>query len=167
MLVVWWVWVPYRVSGLMVTEACPVLSRWRVQLAPSTLTAGVLQLRVRERRGYMDVENEEKVGWMRKFPLSWWEFCYFNRTDNRLDNNQDFKQSSMSLRKPPPPPFLLLPQQQTNLIPGLNLNALGIFSTGLSVLPPAAGHRGGVPTVAPAGYNPFLVSTALDTALSS
>ncbi|XP_062313400.1 insulin-like growth factor 2 mRNA-binding protein 2a isoform X2 [Osmerus eperlanus] len=46
--------------------------------------------------------------------------------------------------------------QQTNLIPGLNLNALGIFSTGLSVLPPAAGHRGGVPSVAPAGYNPFL-----------
>uniref|UniRef100_UPI003AAFEEA3 insulin-like growth factor 2 mRNA-binding protein 2a isoform X9 n=1 Tax=Centroberyx gerrardi TaxID=166262 RepID=UPI003AAFEEA3 len=35
--------------------------------------------------------------------------------------------------------------QQTNLIPGLNLNALGIFSSGLSVLPPAAGPRGGVP----------------------
>ncbi|XP_041700809.1 insulin-like growth factor 2 mRNA-binding protein 2 isoform X3 [Coregonus clupeaformis] len=31
---------------------------------------------------------------------------------------------------------------QTNLIPGLNLNALGIFSTGLSVLWPAAGPRG-------------------------
>uniref|UniRef100_UPI003AAE0512 insulin-like growth factor 2 mRNA-binding protein 2a isoform X6 n=1 Tax=Centroberyx gerrardi TaxID=166262 RepID=UPI003AAE0512 len=46
--------------------------------------------------------------------------------------------------------------QQTNLIPGLNLNALGIFSSGLSVLPPAAGPRGGVPPVAPAGYNPFL-----------
>ncbi|XP_056145212.1 insulin-like growth factor 2 mRNA-binding protein 2a isoform X7 [Lampris incognitus] len=39
--------------------------------------------------------------------------------------------------------------QQTNLIPGLNLNALGIFSSGLSVLPPAAGPRGGVPPVAP------------------
>ncbi|XP_056145209.1 insulin-like growth factor 2 mRNA-binding protein 2a isoform X4 [Lampris incognitus] len=46
--------------------------------------------------------------------------------------------------------------QQTNLIPGLNLNALGIFSSGLSVLPPAAGPRGGVPPVAPAAYNPFL-----------
>ncbi|XP_029937353.1 insulin-like growth factor 2 mRNA-binding protein 2a isoform X4 [Myripristis murdjan] len=46
--------------------------------------------------------------------------------------------------------------QQTNLIPGLNLNALGIFSSGLSVLPPAAGPRGGVPPVVPAGYNPFL-----------
>ncbi|KAG7275702.1 hypothetical protein CRUP_011329, partial [Coryphaenoides rupestris] len=48
-------------------------------------------------------------------------------------------------------------RQQTNLIPGLNLNALGIFSSGgLSVLPPTAGPRGGVPPVAPAGYNPFL-----------
>uniref|UniRef100_A0A672PN88 Insulin-like growth factor 2 mRNA binding protein 2a n=1 Tax=Sinocyclocheilus grahami TaxID=75366 RepID=A0A672PN88_SINGR len=46
-------------------------------------------------------------------------------------------------------------QQQTNLIPGLSLSALGIFSTGLSVLPPAAGPRG-VPTVPPASYNPFL-----------
>uniref|UniRef100_A0A4W5MM40 Insulin-like growth factor 2 mRNA binding protein 2a n=1 Tax=Hucho hucho TaxID=62062 RepID=A0A4W5MM40_9TELE len=34
--------------------------------------------------------------------------------------------------------------QQTNLIPGLNLNALGIFS-GLSVLPPATGPRGAHP----------------------
>uniref|UniRef100_A0A8K9XVM3 RRM domain-containing protein n=1 Tax=Oncorhynchus mykiss TaxID=8022 RepID=A0A8K9XVM3_ONCMY len=42
--------------------------------------------------------------------------------------------------------------QQTNLIPGLNLNALGIFSTGLSVLPPATGPRGAHP-------GPFLVST--------
>ncbi|KAM8748687.1 insulin-like growth factor 2 mRNA-binding protein 2a isoform 2-T2 [Acanthopagrus schlegelii] len=46
--------------------------------------------------------------------------------------------------------------QQANLIPGLNLNALGIFSSGLPVLPPAAGPRGAVPHVAPAGYNPFL-----------
>uniref|UniRef100_A0AAZ3Q9B2 RRM domain-containing protein n=1 Tax=Oncorhynchus tshawytscha TaxID=74940 RepID=A0AAZ3Q9B2_ONCTS len=35
--------------------------------------------------------------------------------------------------------------QQTNLIPGLNLNALGIFSTGLSVLPPATSPRGAHP----------------------
>ncbi|XP_029568303.1 insulin-like growth factor 2 mRNA-binding protein 2a isoform X1 [Salmo trutta] len=35
--------------------------------------------------------------------------------------------------------------QQTNLISGLNLNALGIFSTGLSVLPPATGPRGAPP----------------------
>ncbi|KAA8588214.1 hypothetical protein FQN60_001408, partial [Etheostoma spectabile] len=46
--------------------------------------------------------------------------------------------------------------QQANLIPGLNLNALGIFSSGLPVLPPAAGPCGAVPPAAPAGYNPFL-----------
>uniref|UniRef100_A0A3Q3EC63 Insulin-like growth factor 2 mRNA binding protein 2a n=1 Tax=Labrus bergylta TaxID=56723 RepID=A0A3Q3EC63_9LABR len=45
--------------------------------------------------------------------------------------------------------------QQANLIPGLNLNALGIFSSGLPMMPHAAGPRGGVPPVAPAGYNPF------------
>ncbi|XP_015214641.1 insulin-like growth factor 2 mRNA-binding protein 2a isoform X1 [Lepisosteus oculatus] len=45
--------------------------------------------------------------------------------------------------------------QQANLIPGLNLNALGIFSTGLSVLPPAAGPRGAA-TGPAAGYTPFL-----------
>uniref|UniRef100_A0A8C4S5L6 K Homology domain-containing protein n=1 Tax=Erpetoichthys calabaricus TaxID=27687 RepID=A0A8C4S5L6_ERPCA len=32
--------------------------------------------------------------------------------------------------------------QQANLIPGLNLNALGIFSTGLPVIPSVAGPRG-------------------------
>ncbi|XP_038272325.1 insulin-like growth factor 2 mRNA-binding protein 2 isoform X2 [Dermochelys coriacea] len=41
--------------------------------------------------------------------------------------------------------------QQANLIPGLNLSALGIFSTGLSMLPSAAGARG----AAAASYNPF------------
>uniref|UniRef100_A0A7N8WZ99 Insulin-like growth factor 2 mRNA binding protein 2a n=1 Tax=Mastacembelus armatus TaxID=205130 RepID=A0A7N8WZ99_9TELE len=46
--------------------------------------------------------------------------------------------------------------QQANLIPGLNLSALGIFSSGLPVLPPAAGPRGAVSPVASAGYNPFL-----------
>ncbi|XP_031439798.1 insulin-like growth factor 2 mRNA-binding protein 2a isoform X2 [Clupea harengus] len=45
--------------------------------------------------------------------------------------------------------------QQTNLIPGLNLNALGIFSTGLPMLPHSAGPRG-VPPVPPGGYSPFL-----------
>ncbi|KAJ8282338.1 hypothetical protein COCON_G00048570 [Conger conger] len=44
--------------------------------------------------------------------------------------------------------------QQGNLIPGLNLNALGIFSTGLSVLPPVA-PRGAAPPPA-AGYSPFI-----------
>ncbi|XP_075793456.1 insulin-like growth factor 2 mRNA-binding protein 2 isoform X2 [Pelodiscus sinensis] len=41
--------------------------------------------------------------------------------------------------------------QQANLIPGLNLSALGIFSTGLSMLPSAAGARG----AAAAAYSPF------------
>ncbi|XP_043859560.1 LOW QUALITY PROTEIN: insulin-like growth factor 2 mRNA-binding protein 2 [Dromiciops gliroides] len=41
--------------------------------------------------------------------------------------------------------------QQGNLIPGLNLSALGIFSTGLSVFPSTAGPRG----AAAASYNPF------------
>ncbi|XP_029385629.1 insulin-like growth factor 2 mRNA-binding protein 2a isoform X5 [Echeneis naucrates] len=40
------------------------------------------------------------------------------------------------------PVFVYPSQQQANLIPGLNLNALGIFSSGLPVLPPAAGPRG-------------------------
>ncbi|XP_028586660.1 insulin-like growth factor 2 mRNA-binding protein 2 isoform X2 [Podarcis muralis] len=42
--------------------------------------------------------------------------------------------------------------QQANLIPGLNLNALGIFSTGLSMLPSGAGARRPAVT---APYNPF------------
>ncbi|KAM9802723.1 insulin-like growth factor 2 mRNA-binding protein 2a isoform X2 [Syngnathus typhle] len=46
--------------------------------------------------------------------------------------------------------------QQANLIPGLNLNALGIFSSGMPVLPPAPGPRGSANSVAQAGYNPFL-----------
>lgn len=49
----------------------------------------------------------------------------------------------------------LLSQQQANLIPGLNLNALGIFSTGLSVLPSNPGARG---AAASAPYPPFAVS---------
>ncbi|XP_058518170.1 insulin-like growth factor 2 mRNA-binding protein 2 isoform X1 [Ochotona princeps] len=47
---------------------------------------------------------------------------------------------------------MLAVNQQANLIPGLNLSALGIFSTGLSMLPPPAGPRG-VPPTAP--YHPF------------
>ncbi|XP_020861309.1 insulin-like growth factor 2 mRNA-binding protein 2 isoform X2 [Phascolarctos cinereus] len=43
--------------------------------------------------------------------------------------------------------------QQGNLIPGLNLSALGIFSTGLSMLPSAAGPRG----AAAASYGAFAV----------
>ncbi|POI29519.1 hypothetical protein CIB84_006731 [Bambusicola thoracicus] len=42
--------------------------------------------------------------------------------------------------------------QQANLIPGLNLSALGIFSTGLSMLPSSAGARG---AAAAAPYHPF------------
>ncbi|KFQ23300.1 Insulin-like growth factor 2 mRNA-binding protein 2, partial [Merops nubicus] len=44
--------------------------------------------------------------------------------------------------------------QQANLIPGLNLNALGIFSTGLSMLPSTPGARG---AAAAAPYHPFAV----------
>ncbi|KAK2502534.1 hypothetical protein MC885_015791 [Smutsia gigantea] len=55
---------------------------------------------------------------------------------------------------------MLAVNQQANLIPGLNLSALGIFSTGLSVLPPPAGPRGAPP--APP-YHPFApCSTDLD-----
>ncbi|KFM11401.1 Insulin-like growth factor 2 mRNA-binding protein 2, partial [Aptenodytes forsteri] len=45
--------------------------------------------------------------------------------------------------------------QQANLIPGLNLSALGIFSTGLSMLPSTPGTRG---AAAAAPYHPFSVS---------
>ncbi|KFU92522.1 Insulin-like growth factor 2 mRNA-binding protein 2, partial [Chaetura pelagica] len=44
--------------------------------------------------------------------------------------------------------------QQGNLIPGLNLSALGIFSTGLSMLPSSPGARG---AVASTPYHPFPV----------
>ncbi|XP_048659984.1 insulin-like growth factor 2 mRNA-binding protein 2 isoform X2 [Marmota marmota marmota] len=47
---------------------------------------------------------------------------------------------------------MLAVNQQANLIPGLNLSALGIFSTGLSVLPPPTGPRGAPPA---APYHPF------------
>ncbi|XP_023370624.1 insulin-like growth factor 2 mRNA-binding protein 2 isoform X4 [Otolemur garnettii] len=47
---------------------------------------------------------------------------------------------------------MLAVNQQANLIPGLNLSALGIFSTGLSVLPPPSGPRGAPPA---APYHPF------------
>ncbi|XP_064373215.1 insulin-like growth factor 2 mRNA-binding protein 2 isoform X1 [Dromaius novaehollandiae] len=47
--------------------------------------------------------------------------------------------------------------QQANLIPGLNLSALGIFSTGLSMLPSATGARG---AAAAAPYHPFASSSA-------
>uniref|UniRef100_A0A8C4MAF7 Insulin-like growth factor 2 mRNA-binding protein 2 n=1 Tax=Equus asinus asinus TaxID=83772 RepID=A0A8C4MAF7_EQUAS len=52
---------------------------------------------------------------------------------------------------------MLAVNQQANLIPGLNLSALGIFSTGLSMLPPPAGPRG-VPPAPP--YHPFAVSSS-------
>ncbi|XP_062438200.1 insulin-like growth factor 2 mRNA-binding protein 2 isoform X1 [Rhea pennata] len=47
--------------------------------------------------------------------------------------------------------------QQANLIPGLNLSALGIFSTGLSMLPSATGARG---AAAATPYHPFASSSA-------
>ncbi|KAJ8367061.1 hypothetical protein AAFF_G00333350 [Aldrovandia affinis] len=45
--------------------------------------------------------------------------------------------------------------QQTTLIPGLNLSALGIFTSSLSVLPPVSGPRG-AGHAASAGYSPFI-----------
>ncbi|XP_069471863.1 insulin-like growth factor 2 mRNA-binding protein 2 isoform X2 [Ambystoma mexicanum] len=47
---------------------------------------------------------------------------------------------------------VLAVNQQANLIPGLNLSALGIFSTGLSVLPSTTGPRG---AAAAASYSQF------------
>ncbi|KAM6356293.1 insulin-like growth factor 2 mRNA-binding protein 2 [Alca torda] len=47
--------------------------------------------------------------------------------------------------------------QQANLIPGLNLSALGIFSTGLSMLPSTPGARG---AAAATPYHPFASSSA-------
>ncbi|XP_063067913.1 insulin-like growth factor 2 mRNA-binding protein 2 isoform X2 [Engraulis encrasicolus] len=45
---------------------------------------------------------------------------------------------------------------QTNLIPGLNLNALGIFSSGVPLLPSSAGPHSLQGPASAAGYNPFL-----------
>ncbi|XP_067259255.1 insulin-like growth factor 2 mRNA-binding protein 2 isoform X3 [Chanodichthys erythropterus] len=46
--------------------------------------------------------------------------------------------------------------QQTNMMSGLNMSALGIFSSGLSVLPPTSGLRGSLST--PANYSPLLTA---------
>ncbi|XP_015132625.1 insulin-like growth factor 2 mRNA-binding protein 2 isoform X1 [Gallus gallus] len=54
--------------------------------------------------------------------------------------------------------------QQANLIPGLNLSALGIFSTGLSMLPSSAGARG---AAAAAPYHPFAQSGRRRTSSSA
>ncbi|XP_022530331.2 insulin-like growth factor 2 mRNA-binding protein 2 [Astyanax mexicanus] len=47
---------------------------------------------------------------------------------------------------------------QTNMIPGLNLSALGIFSSSLPVLSPPGGPRGVAPL--PTTYNPFMGHTS-------
>ncbi|XP_064930303.1 insulin-like growth factor 2 mRNA-binding protein 2 isoform X1 [Columba livia] len=54
--------------------------------------------------------------------------------------------------------------QQANLIPGLNLNALGIFSTGLSMLPSTPGARG---AAAATPYHPFAQSGRRRTSSSA
>uniref|UniRef100_A0A8B9II30 Insulin like growth factor 2 mRNA binding protein 2 n=1 Tax=Anser cygnoides TaxID=8845 RepID=A0A8B9II30_ANSCY len=54
--------------------------------------------------------------------------------------------------------------QQANLIPGLNLSALGIFSTGLSMLPSSAGARG---AAAATPYHPFAQSGRRRTSSSA
>ncbi|XP_048811349.1 insulin-like growth factor 2 mRNA-binding protein 2 isoform X1 [Tympanuchus pallidicinctus] len=54
--------------------------------------------------------------------------------------------------------------QQANLIPGLNLSALGIFSTGLSMLPSSVGARG---AAAAAPYHPFAQSGRRRTSSSA
>uniref|UniRef100_A0AAV2K005 RRM domain-containing protein n=1 Tax=Knipowitschia caucasica TaxID=637954 RepID=A0AAV2K005_KNICA len=45
--------------------------------------------------------------------------------------------------------------QHAHLMPGMNLNTLGLLS-GLPMLPAGAGPRGAVPPVPSAGYNPFM-----------
>lgn len=45
--------------------------------------------------------------------------------------------------------------QHSHLMPGMNLNTLGFFS-GFPMLPAAAGPRGTMPSMATAGYSPFL-----------
>ncbi|XP_064313177.1 insulin-like growth factor 2 mRNA-binding protein 2 isoform X2 [Phalacrocorax carbo] len=54
--------------------------------------------------------------------------------------------------------------QQANLIPGLNLSALGIFSTGLSMHPSTPGARG---AAAAAPYHPFAQSSRRRTSSSA
>ncbi|XP_054062802.1 insulin-like growth factor 2 mRNA-binding protein 2 isoform X2 [Rissa tridactyla] len=54
--------------------------------------------------------------------------------------------------------------QQANLIPGLNLSALGIFSTGLSMLPSTPGARG---AAAATPYHPFAQSSRRRTSSSA
>ncbi|KAM6326192.1 insulin-like growth factor 2 mRNA-binding protein 2 isoform 2-T2 [Podargus strigoides] len=54
--------------------------------------------------------------------------------------------------------------QQANLIPGLNLSALGIFSTGLPMLPSTPGARG---ATAAAPYHPFAQSGRRRTSSSA
>ncbi|XP_021249554.1 insulin-like growth factor 2 mRNA-binding protein 2 isoform X3 [Numida meleagris] len=54
--------------------------------------------------------------------------------------------------------------QQANLIPGLNLSALGIFSTGLSMLPSSVGARG---AAAATPYHPFTQSGRRRTSSSA
>ncbi|KAM6127794.1 insulin-like growth factor 2 mRNA-binding protein 2 isoform 2-T2 [Phoenicopterus ruber ruber] len=54
--------------------------------------------------------------------------------------------------------------QQANLIPGLNLSALGIFSTGLSMLPSTPGARG---AAAATPYHPFAQSGRRRTSSSA
>ncbi|XP_075572284.1 insulin-like growth factor 2 mRNA-binding protein 2 isoform X2 [Pelecanus crispus] len=54
--------------------------------------------------------------------------------------------------------------QQANLIPGLNLSALGIFSTGLSMLPSTPGARG---AAAATPYHPFSQSSRRRTSSSA
>uniref|UniRef100_A0A6Q2XIQ8 RRM domain-containing protein n=1 Tax=Esox lucius TaxID=8010 RepID=A0A6Q2XIQ8_ESOLU len=54
--------------------------------------------------------------------------------------------------------------QQTNLIPGLSLSSLGIFSSGLSVLPPSAGPRGAPPAPPPTKWSSMCLPPSLPQA---